>query len=607
VKLAFYNNRLKDCVGWYDAAFDDANQTAVQPLAFSYQAGALFRMGEGAEAAYSFSRLFAKALPADKKKIFLGFLWSTDRCNPELIEKYTALAPNQQEKAYETALFGLFGEAWQLSILQKVYALDPSCELLPLLAIREMNKLEEKYLTPHIEKQEGSNPYYFSWYERDSILPNDEHVRACIASFEQMAKDARVPNTALFATGVAYLQYMRGDYAAARQALAHASGMPGNAAVKDQQQLIGLLIQTSELKQLDAAAEQALLPSLQWLQQKAIKDSRENDYRLFYRNYFSQVLAPIYFKQGEFHKTALAYGLADKSGVLDTSSLNYASSGIEYLRNDMNTAAIEKLYAYLNNPSPSAFEQFVIRNNGIRNEHVIDMMGTTHLRDFDFAKAIEWMQRSPQSPKLIQESYNWKTDKTTKTNINPFHDYLNDWQRNEKPAAKPFTKLSFAQQMLTMERSLDTMKNKEQLAKTYYRLASGYYNMSYYGNSWEVVAYYRPSTAWNSGQYKADWEKEYFGVHKARAYYQKAYELTGNKEFKAAALFMVAKCAQRQVPRPDYDWDHYEQWEANMGKFQAKFHHNELFPQFKKEFGTTKFYQYAFSRCSYLRDFAKKR
>jgi hypothetical protein len=61
------------------------------------------------------------------------------------------------------------------------------------------------------------------------------------------------------------------------------------------------------------------------------------------------------------------------------------------------------------------------------------------------------------------------------------------------------------------------------------------------------------------------------------------------------------------VPRPDYDWDHYEQWEANISKFQAKFHHNELFPQFKKEFGTTKFYQYAFSRCSYLRDFAAKK
>jgi hypothetical protein len=213
----------------------------------------------------------------------------------------------------------------------------------------------------------------------------------------------------------------------------------------------------------------------------------------------------------------------------------------------MNTAAIEKLYAYLNNPSPSAFEQFVIRNNGIRNDDVIDMMGTTHLRDFNFATAIEWMQRSPQSPKLIHESYNWKTDKTIKTNINPFHDYLNDWQRNEKPAAKPFTKLSFAQQMLAMERSLDTMKNKEQLAKTYYQLASGYYNMSYYGNSWQVVAYYRPSTAWNSGQYKADWEKEYFGVHKARGYFQKAYELTGNKEFKAAALLCPATGATTRL------------------------------------------------------------
>ena len=89
-------------------------------------------------------------------------------------------------------------------------------------------------------------------------------------------------------------------------------------------------------------------------------------------------------------------------------------------------------------------------------------------------------------------------------------------------------------------------------------------------------------------------------------YYLKAYELSSDKEFKAAAYFLAAKCAQRQIARPDYDWNNYDAYEANMKVFQRKFANNAMFANFKKEFGSTKFYQYAYTRCSYLRDFVAK-
>jgi len=139
-------------------------------------------------------------------------------------------------------------------------------------------------------------------------------------------------------------------------------------------------------------------------------------------------------------------------------------------------------------------------------------------------------------------------------------------------------------------------------------LASAYYNMSYYGNTWMAVAYDRPNTLWNTGNYKADWEKEYFGVHKAKDYYTKAYELTSaNKEFKAAAYFLSAKCVQRQLLHPEYDWNNYDGYESKLKVFQKKFMQNTMFANFKKEFGSTKFYQYAYTRCSYLKDFVAKK
>ena len=72
---------------------------------------------------------------------------------------------------------------------------------------------------------------------------------------------------------------------------------------------------------------------------------------------------------------------------------------------------------------------------------------------------------------------------------------------------------------------------------------------------------------------------------------------------------MMAKCAQKQVHRPQYeeytsDWDKYEAAEKLYWPIFIK---NKYFPQFVKEYGNTAFYKEAFSSCSYLRDFVKKK
>ncbi|MBL7751535.1 MAG: hypothetical protein JNN29_09120, partial [Chitinophagaceae bacterium] len=178
----------------------------------------------------------------------------------------------------------------------------------------------------------------------------------------------------------------------------------------------------------------------------------------------------------------------------------------------------------------------------------------------------------------------------------------NDWQRYDKKLATAYNKLSFAKKMKELETKLPTLKGEEQ-AKLYYQLASAYYNMSHYGNSYMTVVYYRSSSEWNHGKYDLAWKREYFQVNKARSYYQKAYELSTNKEFKAAAFFLVAKCAQRQIPMPDYNSNDWTAFDKQMTEFNKKFRNNPQFAQFRKEFGATQFYKYAFNRCSYLRDY----
>ena len=61
------------------------------------------------------------------------------------------------------ALFAMNGINSEINTLKEIYKLSPACEALEVLAVREINKLEEKYLTPMLQKQPGGKTLYFSW------------------------------------------------------------------------------------------------------------------------------------------------------------------------------------------------------------------------------------------------------------------------------------------------------------------------------------------------------------------------------------------------------------------------------------------------------------
>lgn len=605
-KIAFYNNRYSDCIRWYDEYFNDANTSAVNALALSYKGGSLFRLGKNKEAAYAFSKTFALS-DENKRKDFIGFLWATDYCTQSLVPGYLALCKSGEEKATMLALFALHGTDYRLDALQKVYELNPSSPLLPLLATREIAKLEEQYFTPLLNKEKGGKALYVSWDwpEVNKEKPNGQlQAEKTAAFFEKLLANKTLSHRGVYGAGAAYLHLMLKNYEAAKAVLAKTKDAISDEKTKDQLQLINLLIAANEQKTIAKDTEGSLLPSLKWLVQKAKGD---NDYQTFCRNFFSQILAQKYEQQGDVARAALAYGMADLSFIKRSQDEYYYSypPAIDFVREEMNTESLLRLYEVMTSPATET-EKFLVQNASIKRDEVIDVIGTSHLRDRSYAKAIEWLSKAGKLQPLVETQYNYQTDKEKTVNVDPFLDYLNDWQRLSKAAPAPYTKLTLAKKLLEMETKMTAGAPGEDKSRLYYQYASALYNMSYYGNSWNAVAYYRSGGDWNEGAYKLPWEKEYYGVYAAKEYYQKAYDAATNKEFKAACLFMVAKCAQRQIARPSYDYKAYEAYDKATAVFLQKFKNNPLFSKFKTEFGSTKFYQYTYNRCSYLRDYINK-
>jgi len=609
LRLAHYSDRYADVIKWYDEYEPSINkENVLAPLCLSLKAGALFRTGRSQEATLLFSKTFS-ATTAKRISNYLGFNWSVDSKRSR--EEYLNLCKTDKEKANLLALFALGSAKNELPTIKTIYKLDPQNEVLEVLAVREINKMEEGYLTPALSKENGGKTFYYSWgvENQDSVFDEAKKETKQLATELHKMAQGNTAGAGLFETGAAYASYLVKDYRSAKEYAAKATQLKLAEKVKDQLTLTNLLVTINEKETIDSKFEEEILPSIKWLEGKATSEKsikvnnmdQVRQWRNFYRNLMSEILAKRYHKQGQLDKETLVIGAADwiMGGRVQDPDVDYyysTSNGIEFLRNSLLSSDVEKLYALMNSKTANSFENYLISHNQVKLADVTDFAGTAYLRDRNYTKAIEWFKKPTAK-------------KTTIIKTNPFIDLLYD-REEALPSEKKFTttKPAFAEEMLRLEKLAAT--DKINAAKHYYKIALGLYNTTYYGHAWQLVKYYRSSSdGYFIPKNATAFEKEYYGCFEAQSYFEKAMAASTDKNFKARCLFMMAKCSQKQIPQPQYDayGSNYDQYEAATKKYYEVFMKNTYFPIFVKEYGNTAFYKEAFNSCSYLRDFVTKK
>ena len=599
MRLAHYSGNYHAALQAYDEMVKGNNtQSILQPMSLALKAGALYHTGNTRESAYLFSKAFS-ASPVKRVSNYLGFDWAVD--SKKTREEYLALCASNKEKADMLALFSLGTSTPETATMQKIYELNPSADVLQVLAIREINKLEESYLTPQLDRESGGKTFFYNWSEggTDSALnANKAEAKKLETFLHKVASEQKAPNPALFEIGAAYTALMQKDYTGSRALLDKAKAMNLSSKLDDQWQLTNLLLTVNAADKINDNFEEQILPSLKWLSQKALADKQEGDgwsrppsqWKIFYRNLLGEVMAKRYRQQGDRYKEALAVGSAEYI-MNGGKPLEYGSQAADFLHNQSSGKDVATLYSYLTVKTKKPYAVFLTTNNSLKLAEVIDFAGTAYLRDNNYSKAIEWFSKSPAaSGKIIEKD--------------PFKELM--WDQEERlPADKvTTTKIAFAKEMQRLEGLVKTDKSKA--AGHLYKMALGYYNTTYYGYAWQLVEYYRSgSDGYYIPEDATEFQKNYYGCYKAHDYFKMAMDASSNKEFKAKCLFMMAKCSQKQVRQPQYADDNYnwDLYDAKRKVYYSTFMNNKYFPQLKTEYGNTAFYKEAFNTCSYLRDF----
>ncbi|MND41358.1 hypothetical protein D3C80_321100 [compost metagenome] len=619
-RLAHYSGNYEACLRLFESNVAPyKSESTVYYWALALKAGALRKVGKKEESAYLFSTVFSecknKRIMAYQNVLYLSVY---DKYNQNNV---LALCKNNTEKANFLGVESLGSAGNELKQLEKMYKLDPRVPTLDVLLVREISKLENSYMSPSLALANPKDSLRLTTYgivEASSLKIEEKYADSLYTFCNNVANDNKVKEPALWKISGAYIKFMRRDLVAAKASLKQAEGMKMSAKVRDQFEVLRMLITINEQQTIDASFEAKIYPSLKWLEEKRqqeLSSKKENwdsdlPFTKIYKYLMLNILQPKYLSQKDRVSAALC---VLQSEMVSTQMIEKAKkdnsirwtiwTSVDFLRNSMNSAEVEKLIQVKNNATKTEYHQLMTNTlNAVGNDFLFELLGTCYLREYNFSKAVVAFKKLPAK---------YFEDEPYKTYLaaNSFVDLITDTHAPTHRDTKKFTKLSFAQTMIAFEKK--AKEDPKNAAFCYYQMANGFYNMSYNGNSWLLVNYYWSTTdrEFNS---KTDlpYLKDYYFNYTAEQYYLKALKLTTDNNLKAKCTFMAAKCLNSRVKYPNVPYD-VENWSEQNDIAARKYYlmliNNKYFAELKKNYSTTPFYVTAVNECSYLRDFVRRR
>ncbi|MFC3560875.1 hypothetical protein [Pedobacter jamesrossensis] len=621
-RMFHYAGLYQDCKNVYEKFIkENKSKSAVKGWAEALYAGSVRKLGNPAEAAYLFSKVFASN-PERRVQAYKNYYYTSSPLNGVL--KY---AKNNADKTNIWAINGFGNPDTDLESLEKVYEYSPKSLLSGSLLVREVNKLENSLISDDDIAKIGYN-YYFDDAEKnlkyqDSIRnQNRKHLHQIRDFSVRLASEKKYPQPELGTLTAAYLSWMENKDALASSYLNSLNPDKLPERLNNQYRIIELLIKSKNIKKGNSFNENDLLPALKWLDAKRFEENKEqqkngnyyyewygngnNRFTITTRNFYQQILAPAYLKMGDTAKAALAMVKGDlKYKKLNENSLfkNISYKTITFWQKNLTPKSMRDL-ANLKNAKPADNMNGLLSKalNQLKDDDFYELYGTTYLRTHNYAKAVEIFNKvSPDYNYFAPENW-YATEGETKLYANPFIETINDYPKQYQVGKASITKKTFAVEMLRLQKLITS--DKKNAALYYYKMANAVYQTGYYGNSWFLISY-----DWSSydgyAESKFNYDVDYKKAKTAKAWYLKARALSTNANFKAKCTFMLAKCAQKQINTNSspFSFSYYNKDNQKYKDFIKANYNNPYFKEMKLKYAKTPFYAIATTECSYMSDF----
>ena len=546
LRLLFYARDFVQAREYFDKYKESVKGEGYAHYRFlAFGAGALARTKQVAAANALYSQIFASYVPL-KKSAYLSF-------RPQEESDWTqtlALARTPREKAQLWQLFGLYHDGPRA--IKEIYAIDPKSELLPLLLVRAVNAAEG----PLSKEAPG-------------------RADATIGLLRKIADEGQAIKPEIWWLAVGHLYALSGDAQTAATYLDKVEHAQSKDVQVQQQLALSRVVQrTLALPKaggfpspLAGDHVRTVAADFNWLFAKggdfspwmdgeapSIDGNRAGHFFYWFRHY----LAQGYARSGDYMRALI---------------LEPRSSDPYYQDN----ANVEKLQAMLANAPKDAFDAFLTKLKRPSEAELNEMKAINLMYSGKFAEAA----------KLFPAGSTLRGD--------PFASHVVDCHDCDHAVkhAKPFTKVAFAQRMAELK--VQAAEPKQGSAQAAYDLATGYYNMSHFGNA-------RALYGTTLDTFPTFLPRQ-MDTKQALKFYEQSAETAKDRELQAKAHFMAAK-AERDgiyVSRQTKDALTYDGLYTDSTYVVGK--HFKLLAD---NYTDTQYYKEAIAECGFFKRFTGK-
>jgi hypothetical protein len=526
----FFNTQLRPLAG--------QTPTRLVYWSMANAAGCMRKLGRDAEAAAAYAEVFVQC-PELRVIAARGYRIANQQTWTEALD----MAKTTEVQCALYLLRALQPTGLPLEEMRNIYRLSPQSALLELLLVREVQKQEQSLPQP--------GRYEPAYWEK--VADKQSEVAQLTRFVQEVAQAGKARTPGLWQLAAAHLLFLQKDYKAAQLALGKlpAASIPPQG--QPLAQLLRIALPLAQYKNVGAQEEAQLYTDF-----IAAKDLHPGAMDLM-----RQLLTMHYTRQKDVVKQHLVQNIA----------MGDAPHSREVL---------QALIAFMERPSHSPFEQWLLNNYSYSVAGLYEAMGVSLLAEARFDEAIPYLEKGvkaqlPADPFVMR--------------IRDCHDC-----DHASPPEPPITRLDFARRMVALQKQVH---NPQLAPSAWLMLGHGFYNMGYYGNCWMLTRYGRNHgiESYNAGFVAQDEAlNRFMDCEPARFAYKKAAELSKVREQQAEALFYAAKCELNQLYNL-YDADNRPaMWAKHQTHFAALMALQD-----------TRFFQRASNECSYLMEFSLNR
>jgi hypothetical protein len=519
-----------------------------------HKAEALNALGKKVEANYLFSKIFNQG---EEKRVRAYRLFHKDLLNETL-----KLAKNKEEIANIWAIMAIKNPGPAFKEIKLVVENAPHHPSVPLLIMREINKLEDWIFTPELTNHSPSLHYDNDYEEWDDNYEKiKQRNRTKDLNYLKELNSWLKANYKLFDLQISdYIKLARAHlHLIAREnksALSLFNSISENApkAIQVQKNIELALFYAYENKLTNNEVQTKLAKTLLELENLS-KTNYTYGKPLYslatiiskaFLNQNNVPFAGLLKLKAEKYKDAYEDAGNEYWSLEDWHDKNYYWK-IAYFDRYATTEDIDKLIELIEKKNKNAFELYLCSQKLATKNALLDLKGTIALRSGDLKIANLAFSSLPINYWEKNYEFNYYL------NENPFIPKI----INTDTVPFKFNKAIIVKELVRLEK--EAINNPTKAAENYIKIGHFFYNASYWGNSWMMLSYIwtsNPNGYSFSFQYDVlfnkflktaeNLENSFYECSIALDYYNKALNLANNKEQLAMLYFMKHCCEYNQ-------------------------------------------------------------